>query len=361
MRVLGRAIESLKRFSDEAAQSSPDAREQPRILTEVVRFGTNPGNLRMFEFVPDRLAPSRPLVLILHGCTQTAAGYDEGAGWSTLAERYGFALVFAQQKRANNLQTCFNWFQPEDIARDSGEAHSIRQMVEYMVARHRLGREWIYVTGLSAGGAMTMVMLTAYPDVFAGGAAIAGLPYGCATNVQEALACMFQGCTRPAEAWGGLVRAASGHHGPWPKLSVWHGTADTTVAPVNADEIIKQWTNVHRLDPEPSAVETIDGYPRQVWRGPTGEAVIESYTITSMAHGTPMSTRGDALGTPGPFLLDVGISSSYHIARFWGLTTEAMAGDQKPTDRPTGESTARRFGLGAVINKALRAVGFLKS
>jgi len=221
----------------------------------------------MFEFVPDRLAPSRPLVLILHGCTQTAAGYDEGAGWSTLAERYGFALVFAQQKRANNLQTCFNWFQPEDIARDSGEAHSIRQMVEYMVERHRLGRERIYVTGLSAGGAMTMVMLVAYPDVFTGGAAIAGLPYGCAGNVQEALACMFQGCTRPAEAWDGLVRAASGHHGPWPKLSVWHGTADTTVAPVNADEIIKQWTNVHRLDPEPSAVETIDGYPRQVWGG----------------------------------------------------------------------------------------------
>ena len=143
MRVLGRAIESLKRISDETAQSPADAREQPRILTEVVRFGTNPGNLRMFEFVPDRLAPSRPLVLILHGCTQTAAGYDEGAGWSTLAERYGFAVVFAQQKRANNLRTCFNWFQPEDIARDSGEAYSIRQMVEYMVERHRLGRERI--------------------------------------------------------------------------------------------------------------------------------------------------------------------------------------------------------------------------
>ncbi len=129
---------------------------------------------------------------------------------------------------------------------------------------------------------------------------------------------MFQGCTRPAEAWGGLVQASSGPRGPWPKLSVWHGTSDTTMAPVNPNEIIKQWTNVHGLGAEPSAVETIDGYPRQVWRGPTGEAVIESYTITSMAHGTPMSTRGDALGSRGPFLLDVGISSSYHIARFSG-------------------------------------------
>ena len=234
-------------------------------------------------------------------------------------------------------------------------------MVKYMFERNRLVRERIYVSELSAGGVMSMVMLAAYPDVFAGGAAIAGLPYGCASNVQEALACMFQGCTRPAEAWGGLVRAASGHHGPWPKLSVWHGTADTTVAPVNADEIIKQWTNVHRLDPKPSAAETIDGYPRQVWRGPTGEAVIESYTITSMAHGTPMSTRGDVLGTPGPFLLDVGISSSYHIARFWGLTIQAMADGQKPADRPREGSTARPFSLGAVIKKALRAVGLLKS
>src|SRR5215207_4991068 len=296
MRVLGRAIESLKRFSDEAAQSSPDAREQPRILTEVVRFGTNPGNLRMFEFVPDRLAPSRPLVLILHGCTQTAAGYDEGAGWSTLAERYGFAVVFAQQKRANNLRTCFNWFQPEDRARDGGEALSICQMVAHMVERHRLDRDRVYVTGLSAGGAMTMVMLAAYPDVFAGGAVIAGLPYGCAGNIQQALQCMFQGCPRSAKEWGDLVRAASDHRGPWPKLSVWHGAADTIVAPLNAGEIVKQWTNVHGLEAEPSAVDTLDGYPQQAWRGPSGETVIESCTIPGMAHGAPLSTEGDALG-----------------------------------------------------------------
>src|SRR3954452_16861267 len=247
----------LKRLSDEAMRSTPAAREPPRVLTEVIRFGTNPGNLRMFAFVPDRLPPSRPLVLVLHGCTQTAAGYDEGTGWSTLAERYGFALVFAQQKRANNLRTCFNWFQPEDVGRDRGEALSIRQMVEHMVERHRLGRGQAYVTGLSAGGAMTMVMLAAYPDVFAGGAVIAGLPYGCVGNAREALACMFQGCARSAEDWGDRVRAAAGRRGPWPKLSVWHGTADMTVAPLNAQEIVKQWTNVHGLGAEPDAVETV--------------------------------------------------------------------------------------------------------
>ena len=133
-----------------------------------------------------------------------------------------------------------------------------------------------------------------------------------------------------------------------------------TVAPLNALEIVKQWTNVHGLGAEPEAVETVDGYPRQVWRGPTGETVIEAYTITSMAHGTPLTTRGDALGTPGPFLLDVGISSSYHIARFWGLTGEAVVG-HKTAEPPTGEDTVPSSGMGTIVRKALKAMGLLKS
>jgi poly(hydroxyalkanoate) depolymerase family esterase len=361
MRVLGRAIEGLKRLSDETTRAPPTERERRPILTEVVRFGSNPGNLRMFAFVPDRLAPSRPLVLVLHGCTQTAAGYDVGAGWSTLAERHGFALVFAQQKRANNLRTCFNWFQPEDRARDGGEALSIRQMVAHMVERHGLDDGRVYVTGLSAGGAMTMVMLAAYPEVFAGGAVIAGLPYGCASNIQQALQCMFQGCPRSAEDWGDRVRAASSHRGPWPKLSVWHGDADAIVAPLNAAEIVKQWTNVHELGPEPSAVGMVDGYPQQTWRGPSGETVIESCTIPGMAHGAPLGTQGDALGTPGPFFLDVGLSSSVHIARFWGLIGEPVSEGPEAGASPAPADTGERSGLGALIRKALRAVGLLKS
>src|SRR3954465_10799137 len=140
MRVLGRAFADLKRLSDEAMRSTPAAREPPRVLTEVIRFGTNPGNLRMFAFVPDRLPPSRPLVVVLHGCTQTAAGYDEGAGWSTLAERYGFALLLPEQQRANNPNNCFNWFLPGDIRRGQGEALSIYQMIEHMVADEKLDR-----------------------------------------------------------------------------------------------------------------------------------------------------------------------------------------------------------------------------
>jgi poly(3-hydroxybutyrate) depolymerase len=189
---------------------------------------------------------------------------------------------------------------------------------------HAIDRGRVFVTGLSAGGAMTAVMLATYPEVFAGGAIIAGLPYGAATSVQDAFESMFQGRTRPAREWGDLVRAASSHRGPWPKLSVWHGGADTTVKSVNADEIIKQWADVHGLSAKPTSRDTVDGYPRQVWRDDAGREVIESFTIASMAHGTPLATgdAANAYGTAGPFLLDVGISSTYHIAKFWGLAAE---------------------------------------
>ena len=83
-------------------------------LKEAHNFGSNPGNLRMFSYLPPTLAENPPLVVVLHGCTQSAAGYDFGAGWSTLAQRYGLALLLPEQQRSNNPNICFNWFQPED-------------------------------------------------------------------------------------------------------------------------------------------------------------------------------------------------------------------------------------------------------
>jgi feruloyl esterase len=108
---------------------------------------------------------------------------------------------------------------------------------------------------------------------------------------------------------------------------VWHGSVDATVKPANADEIVKQWTNVHGLSSKPTATDTVDGYPRSVWRDADGNDLIESYTITGMAHGTPLAVGNgeNSVGAAGPFLLEAGISSSYHIAKFWGLTGEAHA------------------------------------
>jgi poly(hydroxyalkanoate) depolymerase family esterase len=280
----------------------------------------------MFAYSPPQYASHRALVVVLHGCSQTAGGYDYGAGWSTLADRYGFALLVPEQQTANNPNGCFNWFLPEDSSRGRGEALSIRQMIEKMVIDKNIDRRRIFVTGLSAGGAMASAMLACYPDMFAGGAIIAGLPYGAARNVQQAFESMFQCPPRSAREWGDLVRAASSHRGPWPRVSVWYGTSDRIVVPSNAREILKQWTNVHGLSIAPSVEARVDGYPRQVWVSNAGEETIESFAI-DIGHGTPLATghADDQCGVAGAFLLDVGISSSYHIAKFFGLSNDRVS------------------------------------
>ncbi|HLX16018.1 MAG TPA: PHB depolymerase family esterase [Bradyrhizobium sp.] len=316
-------------------------------LVETEGFGTNPGDLRMFSYLPDSLQPAPALVVVLHGCGQTAAAYDLGAGWSTLAKHYGFALLMPEQQPSNNANGCFNWFSPQDSKRGRGEASSIRQMIARMVSNHSIDKHRIFVTGLSAGGAMTSVMLATYPEIFAGGAVIAGLPYGVASNVREALNGMFQSPARPARELGDLVRSASKHRGSWPKVSVWHGSADRTVNPANADEIVKQWLDVHRLPSAPMSEGIVDGYPHQIWWNADGETVIESYTITDMAHGTPLGTaeNDQRYGIQGAFLIEAGISSSYHIANFFGLT-EGMRRPEKiakPAARAAAESPSARL------------------
>jgi poly(hydroxyalkanoate) depolymerase family esterase len=369
-------------------------------LDEITGFGTNPGDLRMFAYVPENLQPIPALVVVLHGCGQTAAGYDLGAGWSTLAKHYGFALLLPQQQHSNNGQGCFNWFSPEDTTRGSGEACSISQMIARMVDDHEIDAHRIYITGLSAGGAMTTVMLATYPEMFAAGAVIAGLPFGVATNVREALNGMFQTPAHPAAELGDLVRNASDHKGPWPRLSVWHGSADRTVNPANADEIVKQWLDVHQLPAAPMSEGTVDGYPRQIWWNADGETIVESYTITNMAHGTPLglADNDERYGAEGAFQIEAGISSSYHIAKFFGLTdwirpaeetvnvtakeTSKQSGKQipqaavslartpdiaavlrQPADRkhePPRPSPRNGIDVGSVITRALTAAGLMK-
>jgi poly(hydroxyalkanoate) depolymerase family esterase len=366
-------------------------------LVEIDGFGTNPGALRMFAHVPEQLPRASALVVVLHGCGQTATGYDIGTGWSTLANRYGFALLMPEQQAANNANTCFNWFNPGDVARGRGEAASIRQMVARMVADHNIDSRRIYITGLSAGGAMTSVMLATYPEVFAGGAIIAGLPYGIASNVREALGGMMQSTSRPGDKLGDFVRKASKHNGPWPKVSVWHGSADRTVNPGNANEIVKQWLDVHGLPAAPMSTGDVDGHPRDVWWNADGETVVESYTISDMAHGTPLGLAGndEPYGAEGAFLIEAGISSSYHIANFFGLTdrvspaseaakpapasktvpsaaTETLQSSDlaatlwsrahKPVrqPKPAPREPKRGIDVGAVITRALTAAGLMK-
>jgi poly(hydroxyalkanoate) depolymerase family esterase len=289
--------------------------------TEVTGFGSNPGNLRMFKYVPASLPAGAPMVVALHGCAQSAASYDAESGWQRFADRFRFALLLPQQQSANNGSSCFNWFENGDTTRGQGEALSIRQMVDRMIADHGIAPSRVYITGLSAGGAMTAVMLATYPDVFAGGAIVAGLPYRCAGGQSAAFSCMNPGTDLSPTQWGDRVRAASSWTGPWPIVSIWHGDADFTVRPVNQTELLEQWTDVHGIDRTADVSETIGGYPRRVYRDASGAARVETWTITGMGHGTPVDpgTGETQCGTAGAYLLDVNLCSSYYIARFFGL------------------------------------------
>lgn len=292
-------------------------------LSKIDGFGSNPGALRGYIYVPQGLKRNAALVVVLHGCTQTAAGYDHGSGWSEMADRYGFAVLFAEQQKHNNPHLCFNWFSKKDRRRGDGEALSIRQMIAAVTQAQSIDLRRIFVTGLSAGGAMACVMLATYPEVFAGGAIIAGLPYGCASTVPEAFDRM-RGHGMPADAeLVASVRNASEHSASWPTLSIWHGTSDMTVSAQNASAICSQWSALHGVGDLPNLIEDVDGHPRRVWRDVNGRDVIEQYSVLGMGHGTPLGTvtRG-ACGEAGPLMLEAGISSTYHICRFWGLAEE---------------------------------------
>ncbi|MEV5343244.1 PHB depolymerase family esterase [Streptomyces sp. NPDC052676] len=291
-------------------------------LTQVTGFGTNPGNLAMYAHVPDALPAGAPLVVALHGCTQSASDYHGHSGWPALADRHRFTVVFPQTGSANNANSCFNWFEPGDSTRGRGEALSIRQMVDKAVALYGSDPRRVYVTGLSAGGAMTANMLAAYPDVFAGGAIASGLPARCADSVSAAYTCMYSPPDRTPAQWGDLVRAAApAGTVSWPRVAIWQGTADTTVRPANATELRDQWTNVWGIGQTPSRTESLPGSTtRSVYADASGRPVLEVYSIAGMGHGLAVDPGSgpEQCGTAGTYYLDT-ICSSHHTARFWGL------------------------------------------
>lgn len=289
-------------------------------LTETHAFGQNPGQLRMLSYVPVSAPAESPLVVVLHGCTQTAEGYASHVGWRDLADRYGFRLLCPQQAPQNNANGCFNWFLPDDIAREGGECQSIHSMIQFMAGNSSA----VYVTGLSAGGAMACAMLAAYPEVFVSGSIIAGLPYAAATDVASAFGAMHQPTTASTKALGDRVRRASDHAGPWPTVTIWHGAADRTVVPANADELCKQWLAVHGLTDTAGHTNGM----RTDWRNAADKIVVSRHVIKGMTHGAPVNSRGsDAYGSAAPYVLEVGISSSLVVARDWGIADVVLDGE----------------------------------
>ena len=350
-------------------------------LVTVPSFGTNPAQLEMSKFVPSAPpAGPRPLVVVLHGCTQNAATYER-AGWNALAEAWGFYVVYPEQNTIrNNSSGCFNWggrwrsapnsfvLSPEpldvdEIARGHGENESIKEMVDKMKADHAIDDKRVFVTGLSAGGAMTAVMLATWPDVFSAGAIFAGVPYGCATDKKttaEAANCLkdYSGTNaylaRTPKAWGDLVRsAAPGHDGPWPRVQIWHGTADRIVSPRNMTELVKQWTDVHGTDQTPDAKDEVEGYPHEQYEDGSGNVVVETFQITGKGHGTevaasqpidPAKPDGPRCGKAGPYIIEAGICSTYHAAKFFGLDPSSADGAQGAPGSADGGATGGSAG-----------------
>ncbi len=281
-------------------------------VVEIADFGANPGRLRMLVRVPPTPPrPGAPLLVLLHGCGQDAVRFAEASGFAALADRLGAPLLLPDQQAENNAQRCFNWFQPADTRRGSGEAASIRQMAGEALRRFQADARRVFLAGLSAGGALAATLLAAYPEVFAAGGVVAGLPVGAASDVHQAVRQM-QHAERTARAE--LVARIPRREGVrWPRLSVWHGEADRTVDPANANALVAQWTGLLGLPEAPDAEQRPAPQVRRlVW----GDAV-EQWSLAGFGHAFPA-----AGGEADPFVLPAGIAAAEAMARFWGLAAD---------------------------------------
>jgi poly(hydroxyalkanoate) depolymerase family esterase len=291
-------------------------------LTEVTSFGSNPGQLKMFEHVPANLPANAPLLVVLHGCTEHAADIAQ-TGWNELADANGFAVVYPEQQSSNNGVLCFSWSagmgSVDDVTRGKGENESIRQMVDKAAADHHTDPKRVFAAGFSAGAAMAVVLAATWPDVFAGVASFAGIPYGCAQSLVDVSSCMNPGEDHTAADWGSRVHQAfQQYSGPWPRMAFWQGSSDGTVGPKNRTELLRQWTNIHGLPETATATDTVDGSSHGVWKDDSGAIVIETFEVPGMGHGVPVKPS-EGCGHTGQYAFDKGICGARRVAAFFGL------------------------------------------
>jgi len=293
-------------------------------LLEISNFGKNDGNLKLFVHPPKNTKiENQSLVIVLHGCSQNAEKVEFQSGWSELADKYNFMVIYPEQKMSNNVSNCFNWFYKQDINPNSGESSSILEMIDYMKNNYSIDASKVFICGLSAGAAMTVNLLANKPEIFSAGACLAGGAYGLATNFVQAAKGMMNPPNKTAQEWGELVPKSSNNN--YPKLIVIHGTNDNTVDFRNSGELIKQWTYIHNINiDEKMITENFNQNPlvqKEVFKNKNDEDQVIFYQINEMGHALPVDpgTNYNQGGNTGTFAVDIDFFSSYYIAKDFGL------------------------------------------
>lgn len=281
-------------------------------------FRSQAGTRSYKLFVPTHkpLAPC-PLIVMLHGCTQSADDFAAGTQMNRLAQAHGFLVVYPEQPAQANASKCWNWFQPQDQCRGAGEPALIAGIVQEVADRHGVDPSRIFVAGLSAGAAMAVVMGETYSELFAGVGVHSGLPYGSAQDIPSALAVM-KGGRRGANSHGTRAGHASGQphlQAVQPvRIIVFHGDRDHTVQHSNGVQIVEHARQAHGTSASSTQTGEAGGgrkYSRTVHTCGQGYACIESWTLHGAGHAW---SGGDASGT---YTDATGPDASAEMVRFF--------------------------------------------
>jgi poly(hydroxyalkanoate) depolymerase family esterase len=237
---------------------------------------------------PDADGDPRPLVVMLHGCTQDADDFAAGTRMNEAARMHGFYVLYPVQSKQANPQKCWNWFKHTHQQRERGEPALIAGMVRALAAAHAIDPRRIYVAGLSAGGAMAAILGQTHPDLFAAIGVHSGLAAGSATDLPSALQAMKSGA------------AAAPRPGPGVPTIVFHGTGDRTVSPVNGEQVFGAAVG-GPVQAEPVASPGSRGVTRRVSRSASGEALSEYWLVDGAPHAwSGGSSAGSYTDMRGP-------------------------------------------------------------
>ncbi len=259
------------------------------------RFSCSAGSRAYRTYVPATGAGDVTGILVmLHGCTQTPEDFAAGTGINALAEKHRFVVIYPQQSRGDNAQSCWNWFSRGDQQRDRGEPAILAGLARLAMSEHGVAPERTFVAGLSAGAAMAVILGETYPDVFAGVGAHSGLPFGAARDVPSAYAAMAGTAHEQPGAAGNPANV---------RTIIFHGTEDATVHPSNSETIAR-----HVLDRLPQqTIQTVENgnssgcsFTRTITATPGCRADLEYWMIDGMGHawsgGHPSGSFTDAKG-----------------------------------------------------------------